>query len=194
MPKLQDRIQADNYRDHKSYWSTCNLCDLCHGRKHVVLARGKVPAPVLFIGEAPGNSEDVLGRPFVGPAGHLLDQIIEQALDGQYDYALTNLVACIPKDETGNKTEEPSADSIKACAPRLQEFVRLCKPQLIVCVGTLASKWVEKLLDAQPGTKATQFKFVHMTHPAAILRAETQQNILIKRAIVVLENAAAGLR
>jgi uracil-DNA glycosylase len=63
----------------------------------VVLCRGRLPCDVLFVGEAPGVSEDVLGRPFVGPAGKLLDTIVERALDGQYDCAMTNLVACIPK-------------------------------------------------------------------------------------------------
>jgi uracil-DNA glycosylase len=63
----------------------------------VVLARGRIPAPILLCGEAPGVSEDVLGSPFIGPAGKLLDHILARAIDGQFDYCLTNLVGCIPR-------------------------------------------------------------------------------------------------
>ena len=85
------------YQRHREKWKGCERCSLYRGRRSVVLCRGKLPCDVLFVGEAPGVSEDVLGRPFVGPAGKLLDEIVERALDGQYDYAITNLVACIPK-------------------------------------------------------------------------------------------------
>ncbi len=86
------------YTNYRAKWKDCQRCKSSNSRTEIVLARGKVPAPILFIGEAPGASEDALGKPFIGPAGKVLDDIITVALDGQYDYALTNLVACYPPE------------------------------------------------------------------------------------------------
>lgn len=133
------------YQRHRKKWIDCKRCDLCESRTKVVLGpqkHGRIPAPILFIGEAPGASEDVIGYPFIGPAGKLLDIIIERAIDGQHDYAMTNLIACIPKDDEGKKTKEPPDYAIKECQPRLIEFINMCSPDLIVCVGKLATKYV----------------------------------------------------
>lgn len=203
------------WTDHIARWKDCARCGLCEGRSHVVLARGNVPCDILFIGEAPGESEDSLGRPFIGPAGKLLDRIIDRAVagaihPGTFDengdnvaikWAFTNLVACIPRDEDGRKTTEPDEAAIKACAPRLREFVRLCRPQLIVRVGKLAAKGVHGQADFSddrvnyslpwiPNNKFLQF--VDITHPAAILRANvTQQDLMVQRCVVDLKEAIA---
>lgn len=173
-----------NYSEHRKKWKNCERCDLCQTRKHVVLARGTVPCDVLFAGEAPGQSEDVLGRPFVGPAGKLLDRLIARTLDGQYDYCLTNVVACIPIDaEAGGKAGEPPKASIKACAPRLQEMIELAQPSLIVRVGKLATKHV-----------ITSIPTIDITHPAAILRMDvTQQGLAYQRCYVAIEDALEEL-
>ena len=97
-------IQARNFLDHYNRWKDCTQCDLCEGRRNVVLARGKIPCHVLFLGEGPGLSEDVAGKPFCGPAGKLLDEQINYALDTEdwisLDYpriAISNVIACIPR-------------------------------------------------------------------------------------------------
>src|SRR5580698_7314382 len=128
------------YQQHREQWINCQRCELHKQRTQVVLARGTIPAQILFIGEAPGQSEDVLGSPFKGPAGKLLDYIVANSIPSQYSYAMTNIVACIPRGDDGDKVALPPEESIKACAPRLVEFVNLCKPQLIICVGSLATK------------------------------------------------------
>ncbi len=112
-----------NLQDHIHNWEACNLCNLCTQRKQVVIGRGVVPCDVFFIGEAPGASENVLGKAFVGPAGHLLDRQIEQAGGGAYKQGFTNLVGCIPLGEDGSKTSEPPEESILACAPRVLELL-----------------------------------------------------------------------
>jgi DNA polymerase len=162
-----------------------------------------VPSPILFIGEAPGVSEDLLGKPFCGPAGKLLDKIIERGIDGQWDYALTNLVACIPIDEEGNKTQEPSEEAIEACAPRLREFVRLCKPRLIVLVGKLAKKRTvgasqfrldDKPLQPEWMDRNEFMWFTDIIHPAAILRMDiSQRGLAIQRSIVAISDAIEEL-
>ena len=161
MPRL---YEGTPWEQHKQKWIDCSLCPLCEVRKHVVLYRGNIPCHVLFIGEAPGDGEDVLGKPFQGPAGKLLDQQIAEALhnlgssvdsggstpDGKFidvwqpmelRIGFTNLVCCIPKDaKGGKKVGEPPKESIAACHPRLTELVHLVKPKMIVLVGDLAKK------------------------------------------------------
>jgi len=176
------------YQRYVARWKNCRRCLLCSQRRRIVLARGRVPAPILFVGEAPGSSEDVLGRPFVGPAGHLLDSIIGQALDGQYDYALTNLVACYPREAKAVGVNEPPSEAIEACQPRLAEFIGICRPQVIVCVGDLASKNLKLPSRGQGPT------VVGITHPAAILRMNVaQRGLVVQRCIVTIEEAASEI-
>lgn len=188
------------YESHKQRWGKCRLCSLCEGRSRVVLARGTIPCDVLFIGEAPGVSEDVIGQPFVGPAGQLLDKIIAQAWDGKYtspenrgwdtiDFAMTNLVACFPEEQKKTEDHQPPVESIKACAPRLREFVAMANPKLIVMVGALAQKWVPQLLD-----RKWMAKTCSILHPAAILRAPlVQRGLLVQRCIIALTTAVQGI-
>lgn len=176
--------------DHVAKWKDCTACPLCRQRDNIVLARGQVPCDVLFVGEAPGASEDALGRPFVGPAGHLLDQIIERALPPGTRYALTNLVACFPRDAKAEGINEPEVSEIKACRPRLEEFIELCSPRLVVCVGSLASDWLQH--DAYG--KVCGATAVDIVHPAAILRMPlAQKQMAVQRAIVVLRNAVEDM-
>lgn len=191
------------FQQHLATWSNCKSCKLCEGRSKVVLVRGVLPADILFCGEAPGESENVIGRPFVGPAGKLLDTIIWEAIGENYRYALTNLVACIPYDETGTKAGEPDKEAITACAPRLAEIVRIAKPKIIVRVGSLAKKWVT----GSPGAAGYELmlanslkivvdwvptiRFADVLHPAAIIRQNiAQQGLSIQRASVTIANAA----
>lgn len=166
-------------------WQNCTACELCNVRRNIVLAKGKIPCDVLFVGEAPGQSEDIHGMPFVGPAGHMLDDQIAEALvnagNPELRLAFTNLVCCIPK-EGGQKTGEPPKESIEACEPRLIEFIQLCKPRLIVCVGDLAEKYAYDNWEHES-------TMVSVTHPAAILRAEyVRKALMFQKVVVTLEN------
>jgi DNA polymerase len=152
-----------------------------------------VPADVLFVGEAPGSSEDVLSQPFRGPAGILLDHIVQSALpDPEPSICFTNLVACIPKGESGTKMGEPLPVSIEACAPRLIEFIKICKPRLFICVGTLATKWLPKILKNVEWYRDQAT--VSIVHPAFIKRAEEYaQPLIIKKCIITLSDSFAEL-
>lgn len=182
---------ASLYQQHVEKWKNCKLCPLCETRNRVVLARGELPAAVMFIGEAPGASENVLGQPFVGPAGQLLDDIINDAVRQagieRPRIAFTNLIACIPKGDDGTKVKEPSEESIQACSPRLDEIFLMCSPRLIVYVGKLPEKHLQHYRGG--GTNA-----VGIVHPAAILRADiTQRGLLTQRARVILTDALEDL-
>jgi DNA polymerase len=184
--------------------------------------RGTVPCDVLFVGEAPGPSENVIGQPFVGPAGNLLDkivkralgrvslcrvcgrslQLVNQALDcpnghGLFPrpvtHAFCNLVGCLPLDDGGKKFEEPDAESIGCCAPRLQDLMDLCNPRLLVCVGKLAGDWLKPGYK-NPVAPPSGCKVVSVTHPAAILRASVaQKGFLAQRAEVTITTASQDL-
>lgn len=181
-----------SYQQHKARWGGCRDCELFRTRKTVVLARGTVPANVLFVGEAPGASEDVLGRPFEGPAGKLLDKIIWNAIwnekphipDHPYRFAFTNVICCLPIGE-GDKLAEPPKWAVEACAPRLREFIDLADPKLVVCVGKHATRWVPH----DPGRK-----YLDMVHPAAILRFDDgPKRMAIARCVVTLREAMEEL-
>jgi uracil-DNA glycosylase family 4 len=138
------------YQLHVLEWKDCLRCYYHETRNKVCIARGRLPCDVLFIGEAPGESEDSLGIPFCGPSGYLLNDIIKEAITNSIKrshitYALTNLIGCIPieldEDEHRGKLQVPSIESIMACTPRLQEIVKIANPKLIVCVGSLASQY-----------------------------------------------------
>lgn len=169
------------WTEHVARWKDCTDCPLCQQRDQIVLARGTVPCDVLLVGEAPGASEDTIGLPFVGPAGQLLDQIIERALPPGVTYALTNLVACFPRDAKLRGDNEPERKEIEACRGRLVEFVNTCRPRLVVCVGDLAERYMPRV---------PTMRYCHIVHPAAISRMPlAQKDMAARKAIVVLRCA-----
>lgn len=188
-----------NFKEHRTKWNNCQACSLCQTRKHVVLGRGSLPASILFVGEAPGASEDVLGQPFKGPAGQLLDQIIERALKGRkVALAFTNVVACLPVDENGKKSDEPEIEAIEACRDRLTEFVELAKPRAIVLVGKLSEKYTPlatERIEKEANIPAVQWRKI--VHPSAILKLKTKQpeqiGLLIQTCTVTISDLLTDL-
>lgn len=174
--------ELEMWADHVEKWKDCQLCPLSQQRSNICLARGLVPCTVLFIGEAPGLSEDAFGLPFKGPAGHLMDQIIDRALKGVVSYALTNLVACFPREAKSRGDNEPERGEILECRPRLIEFVNIAQPQLVVCVGGLANHYV------QPINTMPQVDIVHPAYILARLPA-AQKNMAVQKCIVQVSNA-----
>lgn len=169
------------WQRHVARWKDCKQCPLGGQRDRIVLARGTLPCNILFVGEAPGMSEDALGQPFVGPAGHLLDRIIGQAINPPVTHALTNLVACYPRDAKNEGINEPEYHEIIACRERLVEFVNIAQPNLIVRVGRLATGYVP----VRDG-----MRYIDVDHPAAILRMPlAQQQMAARRCVVQVRNA-----
>lgn len=143
------RMSLTPYQLLLENWKECTRCDLCETRRKVVMGRGSLPADVVLIGEAPGESENIVGLPFVGPAGHLLNHILQRSLDAlNLSYAITNLISCIPRDDDPEsvrvgKLVLPPEEAIEACAPRLYEFVRIANPKFVVAVGSEARDWLD---------------------------------------------------
>lgn len=187
---MGNRVPLTAYQSFKEEWEKCTRCELKDDRKNVVIAKGKIPCDVLFIGEAPGPSEDILGKPFKGPAGQLLDKIVTNALPAHLRLAYTNMVCCIPKDDDGAKVSQPPLDALIECKPRLERFVEICKPKLIVCVGKLPKKWLER--GYKDNVKvAKDIEIVDIDHPSYILReGAAGLNMLCRRAEAIISSAA----
>lgn len=191
MPKVNRKSKWQKFKEKWQDGCDHQMCELA---TKVCLARGKIPSDVLFLGEAPGIGEDIIGSPFVGAAGSLLDSIIAQSVPADVRYALTNLVGCIPRvSVTGKKFEEPQKDQILQCADRLEEFVALCNPTVIVCVGSLSKKWFPAKYSSEIIEGVT---ITDIIHPAAVLRMNAVARPLeIKRVVVTITDAlsVAGL-
>lgn len=174
---------------HVVNWKDCRRCSLAETRRNVCLARGQLKCDVLFCGEGPGESEDTLSQPFVGPAGQLLDTIVDAAFSRYptLTWAMTNLVACIPRNEDGAKAGQPDPVEVESCKPRLRELVTIAAPRLIVAVGALAERWLPHLLTGLP---IPEFLTAAIVHPSWILRINaSRQGLEAQRARIVIENA-----
>ena len=114
---------------------SCRKCGLCESRKSVVFGEGNRNPDVLFVGEAPGAVEDQTGRPFVGPAGQLLDKILDGAMGmKRSDVYIANINKCRPP---GNR--DPQPEEVAACLPFLKLQVALLRPKVIVALGRIAA-------------------------------------------------------
>lgn len=114
---------------------SCRACDLCHSRKNVVFGVGNRNADIMFIGEGPGEQEDIQGEPFVGPAGKLLDDMLRIIdLDRTNTY-IANVVKCRPPHN-----RDPEDSEQDACIHYLQNQIELVDPKIIVCLGRVAAR------------------------------------------------------
>jgi DNA polymerase len=111
----------------------CPLCKLSRSRKNAVPGEGQLSAKVMFVGEAPGRSEDEKGRPFVGAAGRILDQMLERAGIERSEVFITNVVKCRPPNN-----RVPEDDEVAACMPYLDRQVALIQPRIICILGRTA--------------------------------------------------------
>lgn len=112
----------------------CTRCELCQTRTNLVFGVGKEDAEVLFIGEGPGEQEDLQGEPFVGPAGKLLDTMLEIIDLDRTKVYIANMVKCRPP-----RNRDPRPEEQEACAPWLQRQIALIDPKIVVCLGRIAA-------------------------------------------------------
>lgn len=158
------------YREEE--WATCQRCELHKSRVQVVQYTGSPPADVLFVGEAPGRSEDCWGEPFCGPAGDYLKRIIELVKDEHsFTYCVTNVICCIPKDENGD-VRIPKEKELEACSERFIEFLNWCNPKLVVLLGKVCQKHWDNLLKSYDIDVET----CQVQHPSYILRSPRESH------------------
>ncbi len=120
----------------------CKACDLYKTGTQTVFGEGSSKARVMMVGEQPGNSEDLEGKPFVGPAGRLLDKALERAGIDRSKVYVTNVVKHFKWVQVGKRRihSKPNAREIAACSPWLEAEIALVKPKVIVCLGATAAQ------------------------------------------------------
>lgn len=164
-------IKYDSFEALKADCLKCEKCGLCATRTNVVFGTGRENARIMFVGEGPGENEDLQGEPFVGKAGQLLDKYLEVVgLSRKENVYIANIVKCRPPQ---NRDPEPAEQD--ACIDWLRAQTLLIKPAIIVCLGRIAA---QKLISEdfrvtrQHGEfiKKGSILFMGTFHPAALLR------------------------
>lgn len=151
--------------------SKCTGCELCTARHNVVFGVGNENADIMFVGEGPGENEDLQGEPFVGKAGQLLDKYLDViGLDRNKNIYIANIVKCRPPQNRDPKDEEQDS-----CIEWLRHQTRLIQPKIIVCLGRISA---QKLIGKEFRVTQHHGEFVQKGnilfmgtfHPAALLR------------------------
>jgi uracil-DNA glycosylase family protein len=161
----------------------CKACDLWKTGTQTVFGEGKQTSTVMFIGEQPGDKEDLTGRPFVGPAGALLDRALEEAGIDRTKVYVTNVVKHFKWEPRGKRRihKKPNAVEIAACRPWLDAEISVVKPKAIVCLGSTAAQAVigpkfRVSIQRAQFVKSPLAPLVTATvHPSSILRAPSDE-------------------
>src|SRR5438477_8564274 len=163
---------------------SCTACHLYKRATQTVFGEGPKRAPIMLVGEQPGDSEDVAGKPFVGPAGKILDRALAEAGINRNEVYVTNAVKHFKWEPRGKRRihQKPNSREIAACRPWLEAELRLVKPKLLVCLGSTAAQTVfgpsfrvtrerGKVLSSKlaPRTLAT-------VHPSSLLRQPDEES------------------
>ena len=166
-PESMDEIRVD--------LGECIRCGLHSHRTHIVFGEGHPSARVVLVGEGPGREEDRMGRPFVGPAGKLLDRIIASMGWLRQEVYICNVIKCRPP-----KNRDPLPDEIEACGPFLRRQLQAIRPQAILALGSFAAQFL--LSSQQPISRLRnqvhQFEGIPVVptyHPAYLLRNPMQK-------------------
>jgi uracil-DNA glycosylase len=173
---IPDRPTLPTVRDAAK---DCQACDLWKRGTQTVFGEGARKAELMFVGEQPGDQEDLAGHPFVGPAGKLLDRALDEAGIDRGAVYVTNVVKHFKWEPRGKRRihKKPNAAEIAACRPWLDTEIELVKPRAIVCLGATAA---QALLGRQFKVTAHRGEFVASSlaplvlatvHPSSILRA-----------------------
>jgi len=170
---------GDSLEERRAAAVECRACDLWRNATQTVFGEGSERAEVMMVGEQPGDREDLEGRPFVGPAGRVLDRALEEVgIDRDLVY-MTNVVKHFKWRPRGKRRihQKPNAEEIRACRPWLESELALVKPRVLVCLGSVAA---QALLGRQFRVTGERGRFVESplaervtatVHPSSILRA-----------------------
>ncbi len=182
----------------------CKACDLWKRGTQTVFGEGQRRARIVLVGEQPGDQEDLAGRPFVGPAGKLLDRALEEAGIDRDDVYVTNVVKHFKWEPRGKRRihKKPNSAEIGACRPWLDVELALVKPELVVCLGATAA---QALLGRTFKVSQQRGQFIEgvlnatvtaTVHPSSILRApdEESRHLEMERFVQDLKRVAARLK
>jgi DNA polymerase len=161
----------------KEKCENCKCCPLSELRNNIVFGRGNPDADLLFIGEAPGEKEDLSGEPFVGAAGKLLEKTLEETGFDKNSYYIANILKCRPP-----KNRDPKPSEEDACIGFLEEQISVISPKVIVCLGRISAKrFIKKdfKITDEHGVwfDRSGIPTTAVLHPAAILRDMRKKSI-----------------
>lgn len=169
------------FENLKNQCLCCDKCPLASGRHNVVFGVGNEKAEIMFVGEGPGEQEDLQGEPFVGKSGQLLDKYLSLiGLDRKENIYIANIVKCRPPMNRDPKPEEQDI-----CIGYLRQQVKFIKPKIIVCLGRIAA---QRLIspDFRVTTQHGEFiekggiLFMGTFHPSALLRTESNKALALE--------------
>lgn len=155
---------------HIHDWKDCKNCKFGTSGGQKIFFRGMVPAEVLFIGEAPGDSENSAGEPFVGPSGELLTEIINDLmLYWKFTWCIANTILCTPFDKESKERAlcTPTQAELGPCSHRLYEWIQIVQPELIVRVGAVARTIIPDKVNLGTGVTNELGNFVDLNIPTA---------------------------
>jgi DNA polymerase len=179
LPGFEQTGEKPRLPDLREAAAGCRACDLYKTGTQTVFGEGREKAEVMLVGEQPGDREDIEGRPFVGPAGRLLDQALERAGIDRSAVYVTNVVKHFKWRPRGKRRihQKPNIEEIRACRPWLDSELALVQPRVLVCLGSVAA---QALLGRQFRVTRERGRFVESplaervtatVHPSSILRA-----------------------
>jgi len=156
---------------------SCRKCEISSSRTKIVPGEGAENAEIMFIGEAPGYHEDQMGRPFVGPAGQFLDQLLASINLKRNQVYIANVIKCRPPNN-----REPLAEEIENCRPWLDRQIEIIHPKMIVTLGrySMARFFPGKSISKIHGTAQKENGIIYfaMYHPAAALHQQSLRRTL----------------
>ena len=172
---LQDKVRS------------CTNCVYSQHSNRKILERkiGSGSIQILFVGEAPGMTEYIQQKPFVGESGNLLTRLIENAFPPGITYGIANAIACTPfTNISRSHIETPCKDSLKECRKVwLSQYIKIIRPEKIIALGNVAASTL----------KAMKVPYTQVLHPSAILRDDKHQEYQEKRFILALQSVVETL-
>lgn len=176
---------------HRDRWNGCVACPIGLAACRHVLGRGSLPCDILFVGEAPGPSEDASGLPFVGRAGKTLETQLRAVRKhvGPFRYFVANALACFPEHPSENTFRPPTKEELDRCLPRLYEVLKQAKPKGVVFLGKVSESLHKKLL--LPPFDSTPW--VGAYHPSYVNRKGGPRSLVGKRTLLGLKKFIASV-
>ncbi|MHB8481233.1 MAG: uracil-DNA glycosylase [Nitrospiria bacterium] len=177
-PVRSEETGCKTLEEVRNWLGECHRCKLHSTRTQIVFGSGNPQPELVFVGEGPGEEEDLQGKPFVGRAGQLLTKMIEAMGLTREDVYIANIVKCRPP-----KNRNPEADEISSCSPFLTAQLSVLKPKVICTLGTFASKFLlkteEKISKLRGRFHLVQgVKVMPTYHPAYLLRNPSEKKVV----------------
>lgn len=172
----------------------CTRCSLSRDEVPPIIYRGNPKAKIMLVGEAPGLREEEQRRPFVGPAGELLDKIFSAIkMDTNEDMFIANSIMCRPTAsiDSGKQNNTPTDEQLEACAPFLENLIKIIKPKVIIACGRIALQQLKKDSKVRLGDfegkwdKYQNIDMFTMIHPAALLHIKDYKEAYQEKKIIV---------